>query len=564
MLVVNMKIKMHLVLLETSGNQAYLFATNRLRENVGASELTYRVGTEFVLKAVANHGGPSLWLDNDSPKELRKKLKNAPKINNNHIEVIVATSGKALLLVKDEAVAQAIISEVTERALREAPGLDVCGVISDSFDWQNDDIHKQIKTLHKKFEEVRSSRPHPSARFPTLPITSLCHSSGLPAYRLLKETGATTWSEISRVSHTKQKAANNWESRIGKILKGSEYFVGKKLSDLEKDFGELPWFAVVHADGNGLGQIFLNFEQYINCQEKSTIETNCTYVDKLQQFSIALENATENAFRQALIVLKNKKISLPIVPLVLGGDDLTVICDGLSALEFTRVFLKQFEIETANESIIAEIANQALNCPRLSACAGVAITKPHFPFHNGYKLAEQLIKEAKTVKQQVQKNNKPYPCSAMDFQVIYDSSFTELSEARKRLIVDNGKTRLTAKPYVVTPKDNIKEFEWANQHHINDLLFTRIAELLKKDDEGRPQLPRSQAHSLREALFLGIKEADGRLNLIFERYKSRLEKFLETSESNTLFRETEEGHWETRFLDALEAAAFWENYDAQA
>ena len=554
---------MHLVLIETSGNQAYLFATNRLRENIGASELTYRVGTEFVLEAVANQGGAKLWSKKDSPQELRAKLNNAPKIDNAAIEVIIATSGKALLLVKDKPVAKAIISEVTERALQDTPGIDVCGVISQEFDWQQEDIDLKIKEVHKIFEEIRSSRPHPSARFPTLPITSLCANSGLPAYRLSKDKTA-----ISKVSDTKQKAAEHWYSRINQILQGSGYSVAKSLNDMEKYFEAIDWLAIVHADGNGLGQIFMNFKDFINCPDKTILENNRIYVDKLQQFSLALEDATENAFRKALRVVKNQKIVLPIVPLVLGGDDLTVICDGKYALAFTRIFLQEFETETAQKSIFAEIAKQALNAPRLSACAGVAITKPHFPFHNSYKLAEQLIKEAKTVKQKVQKDGKPYPCSAMDFQILYDSSFTELSEIRQRLLVDNGKTRLTAKPYVVTPKNDLEEVEagWAKNHHVNDLL-TRIEIFLQKDKENRPVLPNTQVHNLREGLFLGKKEADGRLQLIFERYKEELHKFLENdyNQDNTLFRQTEtEQLWETRFIDAFEAAAFWEKYDAKA
>ena len=86
--------KMYLILIETSGNQNYIFSSNKLRENIGASELTYRAGTQWVLEAIATEGGPELWTGNNE-KLQTNLLNNSKAIENSDckIEVIVATSG---------------------------------------------------------------------------------------------------------------------------------------------------------------------------------------------------------------------------------------------------------------------------------------------------------------------------------------------------------------------------------------------------------------------------------------------------------------------------------------
>ena len=125
---------MHLVLLETSGNQNFIFSTNKLRENIGASELTYRAGTQWVMDAVADITRNQQDFNNS--EQLRAALldqtfNRSIEITDVQVEVIIATSGKALILVKDRELGKQIIRTVTTRALKQAPGLDICGVISD-------------------------------------------------------------------------------------------------------------------------------------------------------------------------------------------------------------------------------------------------------------------------------------------------------------------------------------------------------------------------------------------------------------------------------------------------
>jgi hypothetical protein len=575
---------MYLVLIETSGNQNFIFSTNKLRENIGASELTYRSGTQWVMEAVAQANGNPIPDKKtfESSSSFRAKLLDAqfnPPIDNEktEVEIIIATSGKALLLAKKEDKAQEIVKEVTKRALLEAPGLDICGATRE-FAWEKDNVAEVNRQLHQEFEVVRSSRSGPESRFLRLPVVAECSTSGLPAARA--KTFADKTVLRSCVSQGKRDASTAGFERIQKLLPpGSpqRYFLktidqfGK--ADEPDDELSNSWLAVVHADGNGLGQIFLDFGKYTN--------GNRDYVDKYRQFSLAIDICTEKAFIGAIeaVFINGQKdkdeITIPMVPLILGGDDLTVVCDGQRALQFTQEFLQQFEDQTqeavdlphiGQTKIVAEQAEKHLQVNRLSACAGVAVVKNHFPFSIAYGLAEQLIKSAKKVKEIVKDSkSQSIPCSAIDYHILYDSSSVDLESIRSKLWLKNSKSRLYGRPYVVSPKekdwykDSIAT-AWLDRHHWSELA-KHVETIKDKDDDGRYQLPNSQMHDLREALFLGQQGADNRYRLISHRYEAQGIRKLEGNPESLFWQEQDSKDGEiniTGFLDAMDAAGFWQ------
>ena len=574
---------MHLVLLETSGNQNYIFSTNKLKENIGASELTYRAGTKCVLDAVGEiRTQASLW-SSDS-EQLRSKLldkKQNPAIEapntDRKVEVVIATSGKALLLVSDRKIGKAIVRQATHAVLRDCIGVDLCGVISDEFEFgAKGGLANAIAEVHRKFDSVRAKRPSPDLRFLRLPIIDECATSGLPASKLGQDTSKGKLRPYSAVSIAKRNNHTEGENRIAAMLE--RYDSNLKLSESLK-FAEseaTEWLAIVHADGNGLGEIFLSFDKHLQNLDKGNLDTGTasvsdrSYVTRLREFSIALDICTEKAFVTALKIAfpEEKYKSLPIAPLVLGGDDLTVVCDAKYALEFTVQFLKEFEKETSAPSqkvrakeitIIPELAQVALGINRLSSCAGIAIVKPHFPFSVAYHLAEQLLKTAKTVKTKVtnpKNENKPYPCSAIDFHILYDSSGTDLDTIRQKQQVDNKHTYLYNSPYVVTDLNKLQEANgqaWASRHDWNSLY--NKAKALKPDPESASQLTSGQVHALRSHLYMGKEATDGYYKLIKSRYD--FQNLLDSKDEDSLFAQDVESQIHTTsLLDAMDVMPF--------
>jgi hypothetical protein len=153
-----------------------------------------------------------------------------------------------------------------------------------------------------------------------------------------------------------------------------------------------------------------------------------------------------------------------VVPLVFGGDDVTVICEGCQAVGFAESYLRAFEGATSAvsldgfTSVIPTLVDPATEKRKEGSGggAGIAIVKPHHPFHRAYDLAEELTKSAKTTKTILRSKTlrNVDVISALDFQIVYDDAASDLEKLRR--VWSIGDCRLHNRPYVVSPGERVR------------------------------------------------------------------------------------------------------------
>jgi hypothetical protein len=78
----------------------------------------------------------------------------------------------------------------------------------------------------------------------------------------------------------------------------------------------------------------------------------------------------------------DQKRILPIRPIIVGGDDITFVCEGRLGVHLAEKLI-EFITKT-------EISNETM-----AACAGIAIVHTKYPFYRAYTLAEELTAKAK-------------------------------------------------------------------------------------------------------------------------------------------------------------------------
>ena len=209
-------------------------------------------------------------------------------------------------------------------------------------------------------------------------------------------------------------------------------------SDMEPDTPDNPafpflgaqWVALVHADISGLGQIWIDLAKAAT--GATDIPDLTRFCDISRKIETAIAAAARTATREVLLpaavgkcygnTAKTEIWKIPARPLVLGGDDLTIIVRADLALNFTRRLLEEIETETKRQfdGLRSDPAFEAFAAKlrdRLSACAGIAYAKASQPFVMAYALADKLCAYAKKAAKQ---GGVPFP-SALTFHVIQTS-----------------------------------------------------------------------------------------------------------------------------------------------
>lgn len=479
----------YLVMLQTNSNQPFIFSSPRLREQIGASfEITLL--SHWVTKEVQglsrrNRSGKSkrrtdFWVSDSSGK------------------VIVRFTGKES---QPEVLAKKLITQVTRRALTDAPGLDVTGVFIETSSGPVDPA--DLERLDRVFSEFSLNRRPAAARFPQFPFLQRAEESALPAStpltdedeRYIRElakdlgvplladrdreeqiptqTGKDKGRSLSLPSRVKRawsrsarrlqledvvKRQHTSEDPEGSItdLYEDPFQLEKAFqdapneSDAPNTVSELPSVGVIHIDGNGVGAIMRDLG-------KAFKETNNT-LDKLakapylrkpnpcgkkpprvrpygekrsrfQWFVMEVNYRLDGVVKQAVakawdevtkIARKDKLPGPPVVPVLVGGDDVTVYTDGRYAIPFAEAYIRHYEDLTKKDSLLSVLATVA-GAPKkgpLTASAGVAIVGRNFPFHIAYDLAEGLVSRGK----KLGKKKGEVPCSTIDFHVLRDAT----------------------------------------------------------------------------------------------------------------------------------------------
>ncbi len=367
-------------LFEAKSIQAYILRSGRLRHVVGASELLDSLTPIVIDDVVAA-------LDIPSINRFRFSRK----------------AGGAVYLFTDDEASRDAFHDIWALAVRQyAPGLEL--IIATG---QGPNEYEAYEAAQKTLQGARNRQP------PLLPagtpVTRYAPRTGEPAVASDRKLGLQDEATV-RFGLDRFWRSGGLARRFAPDLpvdawpRNLEYDPDNPQDAAFPFWPDNRYLGLLHADGNGLGALLLALGKHAKANPKD-------FVPLFWDFSAAVSEATKGAAQRAteevLLLAQGDTWEeggarpevglIPARPIVLGGDDLTLLIRADLALPFARAFLTAFEKESRDRlRPLKARYPQVPDLPEaLTAGAGIAFVKSSHPFHLAYELAEALARHAK-------------------------------------------------------------------------------------------------------------------------------------------------------------------------
>ncbi|MFN8472207.1 MAG: hypothetical protein U0822_08465 [Anaerolineae bacterium] len=463
-----------LTVIDTAGIQDYIFGSNNLKQNVGASALAHWATHTYVYETLNELGKSNFNRADDV------NLARIERIEDGLVsELIYAGGGNTVIVFRNtplfdgETPAHEFTRRLTRKILTDAAGLQLV-IAHAEFDWQTTQLGALVAETLRKLADKKMHRP-PDAPLLGLSVTADCQYTGLPATMELPDPD----NRLRRVSAEVQQknTAYEWaDKRLRELIEKegvdlSGYAFIRDFDDLGEK-GEASYIAVVHTDGNRMGK---RVEALASRHPDSR-----EYMTEMRKFSESIDLAARSALAATVRLLKESivegniggvvtirpdkdadKGKLPFRPIVFGGDDVTFVTDGRLGLPLTAFYLEQLKLHPLSDGAGPIVAR-----------AGIAVVKSHYPFARAYDLAENLQRSAKSMTEEG-------TLAALDWHFATSGAVLPLKEIRERQYTgDDGP--LTMRPLAfrdATPAQwrtwsvfkamiaRFNEKEWAERHN---------------------------------------------------------------------------------------------------
>jgi len=449
--------------------------------------------------------GATSLIDKLSDKaELAKLLTGAFGIASGQFRILQAAAGQARIWFESQEAGQTVNDLWPVWSEAWAPGLTMVqdfravggGVLL-------------VQAMHDASNALRLNRQFPGARMPEAgPFVQRAQRTGEAA--TARATGLDRDEETHLDQATSRKRAERDLIGRGVLPPIARRFGFTSSSELPKEFSEIAgserqYLAIIHADGNGLGRMFMEAGQAALDAKLSDQMSEWLF----NNLSEKVSDGTRNAVEHAMAALEGER---PLLPLVLAGDDVTLVCRADLGLTFVHAFLNAFRDEMGEclQALRADASwkdlpkeVQAAIPEKLTAGAGIVYSAFHYPFSLAYELCEDVCKLAKTTAKKMAGDVAVAPSAVAFVRIVGSSSPTKFEGLLESTHGGPGKRILTANPYFV---------DGGNGPQLNDLIeVERIAQKLPSSTLREiVNLQRTDYDRVPEAVRRMLEVADGK------------------------------------------------------